>query len=65
MTISKPTGPQMLAHIASCCQPRIAYCGTSSDIKRTGSEARDLCVVCANFDAFAMCGVCNRLFAGA
>jgi hypothetical protein len=65
MTISKPTGPEMLAHIASCCQPRTAYCGTPSDTERTGWETRDLCIVCANFDALTMCGVCNQLFAGA
>ena len=57
--------PEMLVHITSCCNPNTAYCGTPSEADGTGWETRDLCIVCAQFDAFIMCGVCGRSFAGA
>jgi len=51
---------ELLAHIGSCCNHGIGYCGTPVGLINELRETRDLCIVCAMFDAHLTCGQCAR-----
>jgi len=51
---------EILAHIGSCCNHGIGYCGTPVGLMPDDPIPKEICIVCSTFDAFLTCGQCAR-----